>query len=263
MAKRIDPVTAWAAYEVGISTVRSWLDDLPEQAWAQPSVLPGWDVTDLAAHLATVSASVTVLAAAPSDAHAGTASDYLASYAAVADEIADTARELADDGDREPAAVLARIDEQRAAAAEVVERIGLHDQVVTTRRVPVRLGDYLLTRVVEIAVHADDLARSVPDVTAPALPRDTVRMAARALLDVLAERAPGRSVEVRVPPFAAVQCVEGPRHTRGTPANVVELTSASWLRLAAGRTSWEDEVAAGNVSASGDRADLSGLLPLL
>jgi len=73
---------------------------------------------------------------------------------------------------------------------------------------------------------------------------------------------PGRSVELRVPPHVAVQCIEGPRHTRGTPPNVVETDAATWLRLASGATSWADAVAEGTVVASGNRADLSAHLPL-
>ncbi|WP_448615317.1 sterol carrier family protein [Modestobacter sp. URMC 112] len=78
----------------------------------------------------------------------------------------------------------------------------------------------------------------------------------------LAQQVPGRSVELRVPPFVAVQCVPGPRHTRGTPPNVVETDPATWLRLATGAMSWAAAVAEGRVSASGNRADLSALLPL-
>jgi hypothetical protein len=78
----------------------------------------------------------------------------------------------------------------------------------------------------------------------------------------LAQQVPGRSVELRVPPHVAVQCIEGPRHTRGTPPNVVETDAATWLRLASGRVTWDDAVAAGKVSASGNRADLSPHLPL-
>jgi putative sterol carrier protein len=69
-------------------------------------------------------------------------------------------------------------------------------------------------------------------------------------------------VELRVPPFVAVQCVAGPRHTRGTPPNVVETDAATWLRLATGELAWDDAVAEGRVSASGNRADLSAHLPL-
>ncbi len=78
----------------------------------------------------------------------------------------------------------------------------------------------------------------------------------------LSQQVPGRSVELRVPPFVAVQCVPGPRHTRGTPPNVVETDAATWLRLATGAVSWDEAVAAGRVSASGNRADLSAHLPL-
>jgi hypothetical protein len=78
----------------------------------------------------------------------------------------------------------------------------------------------------------------------------------------LAQQAPGRSVELRVPPHVAVQLIEGPRHTRGTPPNVVETDAATWLRLATGAQTWAEAVAEGRVSASGNRADLSGHLPL-
>ena len=86
------------------------------------------------------------------------------------------------------------------------------------------------------------------------------RLAVKVLLDRLASDVPGRSVEVRVPPYAAVQCVEGPRHTRGTPPNVVELDPRTWILLATGRLGWA--AAAGRISVSGARADLSAYLPL-
>jgi Bacterial SCP ortholog len=95
-----------------------------------------------------------------------------------------------------------------------------------------------------------------------AAPRTAVRTAVRFTLEELADVAPGRAVEVRVPPDGAVQAVPGPRHTRGTPPNVVETDPATWLALATGALTWDDAVASGRVSASGDRADLSGLLPL-
>ena len=73
---------------------------------------------------------------------------------------------------------------------------------------------------------------------------------------------PGRAVEVRVPPVAAVQCVPGPRHTRGTPPNVVETDPVTWIRLATGRLAWAEAVASGAVQASGARADLAPYLPV-
>lgn len=92
--------------------------------------------------------------------------------------------------------------------------------------------------------------------------RADVATAVRFTLEELAELAPGNSVEVRVPPFGVTQCVEGPRHTRGTPPNVVETDASTWLELVGGTMSWTEAVSAGKVAASGQRADLSGLLPL-
>jgi Bacterial SCP ortholog len=93
--------------------------------------------------------------------------------------------------------------------------------------------------------------------------RPLLAAAVRLSLRTLAQAAPGRSVEVRVPPFAAVQCIEGPRHTRGTPPNVVETDPRTWLELATGTLTWPAAVAAGKITASGNRADLSEHLPLL
>jgi hypothetical protein len=90
--------------------------------------------------------------------------------------------------------------------------------------------------------------------------RGDLAAAVRHLLADLAERSPGHAVEVRVPPFGAVQCVEGPRHTRGTPANVIETDPATWVLLGTGRLAYADAVAAGRVAASGQRADVTALL---
>jgi len=92
--------------------------------------------------------------------------------------------------------------------------------------------------------------------------KDLLRDAVRSLLAALADRAPGRSVEMRVPPFGAIQCVEGPRHTRGTPPNVVEADPVAFLRVATARQSWADAVADGGIRASGVRANLEPYLPL-
>jgi hypothetical protein len=92
--------------------------------------------------------------------------------------------------------------------------------------------------------------------------RDTTAAAVRYLLQLLADDSPGNSVEVRVPPFGAVQCIEGPGHTRGTPPNVVETDAATWLAIATGTEQWAAALARGVISASGSRADLSDNLPL-
>ena len=89
-----------------------------------------------------------------------------------------------------------------------------------------------------------------------------MKAAVKASLAALVEVAPGHAVEVRVPPYAAVQAIGGTRHRRGTPPAVVECDARTWLELAAGRLSWSDAVADGRVRASGERSDLSEHLPL-
>ena len=97
----------------------------------------------------------------------------------------------------------------------------------------------------------------------PAPERAVLRAAVKESLAALAADAPGRSVEIRVPPFGAVQCVAGPRHTRGTPPNVVETDARTWLALVLGRIDWSTAVANGAVVASGARAaEIARYLPL-
>jgi Bacterial SCP ortholog len=91
---------------------------------------------------------------------------------------------------------------------------------------------------------------------------EQTRLLVKHFLAVLGDRAPGRSVEVRVPPYAAVQAVEGVRHTRGTPPAVVETDPETWLALATGRLAWREAELAGRLRASGERADLTPYLPL-
>lgn len=129
-----------------------------------------------------------------------------------------------------------------------------------------QLEDFLAEWLVGLVGRVDDLAGARPDAHPGPVTRAALGSAVRTLAATLATRNPGRSVEVRVPPYAAVQCGignPGPTHTRGTPPNVVETDPATFLRLATGRTAWADEVAAGHVLASGLRADLSTVLPLV
>lgn len=101
-----------------------------------------------------------------------------------------------------------------------------------------------------------------PDQLAAAAAAPDTKALVKHYLAVLEQRAPGRSVEVRVPPFAAVQVVPGVRHTRGTPPAVVEMDAETWLALATGRTTWHQAIDEGVVVASGERTDLSPYLPL-
>ncbi|MEF3404714.1 sterol carrier family protein [Agromyces sp. CCNWLW203] len=123
----------------------------------------------------------------------------------------------------------------------------------------VRIGD----DIGRAAVTALQTATAEGADAATSVDRSTLALAVRYTLQLLAEEAPGGTVEVRVPPFGAVQCIEGPKHTRGTPPNVVETDVTTWLALATGTLSWADARAAGRVHASGQRADLGDVLPII
>jgi hypothetical protein len=123
--------------------------------------------------------------------------------------------------------------------------------VVSRRRIPVEEGRSALAAWLAASTGGDS-----------AVPRATLATAVRYSLEEVTARAPGNSVEVRVPPFGVTQCVQGPRHTRGTPPNVIECDAATWLAMVSGQLDWADAVSTGRVAASGLRADLSGLLPL-
>jgi hypothetical protein len=98
----------------------------------------------------------------------------------------------------------------------------------------------------------------------PAPDRAALAAAVRLTARTLAAQAPGASVEVRVPPFVAVQCVSGPRHTRGTPPNVVEADALTWLRLATGLLDLATAQTSGALRLSGSRAgDIETWLPLV
>ncbi|MFD7923318.1 sterol carrier family protein [Streptomyces sp. NPDC059740] len=239
-----------------LDNVRAAVRGLGEAEWERPTRLAGWDVRSLAAHVAFAVDSVAVRLAQPAPARQELAlADWGQATVAFAAASQQAVREV--EGADDP---VARLDSAAARFAELVEPEPA-TRLLTTPVGAVRLDDYLVTRCVELAVHTDDLAAAL----GVDVPQDRQNLAAavRMLADTLATQAPGGSVEVRVPPFAVVQCVAGPRHTRGTPPNVVEAGPTAWLRLATGRTGWAEAVADAQVSASGERADLSALLPLL
>lgn len=109
-------------------------------------------------------------------------------------------------------------------------------------------------------LHQPDVPTAPDD--APTVDRITVATAVRFTLEELTARAPGHALEVRVPPFGATQCIEGPSHRRGTPPAVVEMRPEVWLGLVTGRVAWADAVAAGTIDASGERSDLSAHVPI-
>ncbi|MGW1885534.1 sterol carrier family protein [Streptomyces sp. NPDC001970] len=225
-----------------------------------PTRLGDWTVRELAAHFALAVGSVARNAGQPEPPKRDVALlDWpftTAERAGVIDEDTRAITEAAQDLD-----ALHALYERTAAELADTLAATSDDRLIQARTGAMRLGDHLVTRTVELVVHTDDLNAA----TGLDVPYDRQALAAcvRLLADALAVKAPGGSVEVRIPPYAVVQCVEGPRHTRGTPPNVVETDPLTWIRLATGRTEWREAVGAAKVSASGERADLSGLLPLL
>ncbi|WBB64168.1 sterol carrier family protein [Streptomyces sp. WMMC500] len=276
-ARTYDPQKTWTALTAQVRALSAAAHALDERLLALPSGLPGWDVRLLLAHVVDeIETTPRLLAEAPPAARrgagpGGAGQDVVAldrwavSTAGIADRLDDhTRREAAriaaeyGDGPSAPAAALDAAAERLAAAGPEAVRT---DRLVPHRFGPMTALDMTVTRLVELVVHSDDLARAV-GVDVP-LDRGALAAAVRVLADALAAKAPGAAVEVRVPPYAAVQCIEGPRHTRGTPPNVVETDPLTWVRLATGRTEWSTALAEGAVAASGERADLSGVLPVL
>lgn len=115
---------------------------------------------------------------------------------------------------------------------------------------------------VDVAHAIDAVGAWLDDETAT-VSRPDIAAAVRASARYVAAEHPGGSVELRVPPYVAVQCIEGLNHRRGTPPNVVEMSPRTWLRLAAGKQAWPDAVQAGEVNVSGTRADLGAVLPVI
>lgn len=251
--RRPDPLAVRSAVGGQWQALRTHAAALDAAALRRPSSLPGWTVNELITHIADGIEAVTERLDRPRPAKAEvTIADWARACAARASELADTARQLAADTDG--SAQLERAVTRAQAALARVEDL---QQPVWSLLGGFRLADYLVTRVVEAVVHADDLDPSFPH------DRTALGVATRALTHVLAVTAPGSSVELRVPPYAAAQCVPGPRHTRGTPPNEVQTDPLTWLRLATGRLSWADAIESGRLRASGRRADLSPYLPLL
>jgi uncharacterized protein (TIGR03083 family) len=259
-ARSYDPARTWSALTAQVEHVRAAAHRLSGEQWDRPGGLPGWDVTLLVVHIARQVEAVRVLLEEPAP-PAGTKvtdlSTWALSTAGIADKLDESTREAAGRTD-DPAALL----DAEAAALGAYEKEALRaDRVIPHVFGAMRSLDFTVTRLVELVVHSDDLARA----TGLGIPLDKQALAAtvRLLADALAAKVPGNSVEVRVPPFAAVQCVPGPRHTRGTPPNVVETDPLTWLRLATGRTTWADARHHALVAASGERADLTAYLPVM
>ncbi|MFJ3584329.1 sterol carrier family protein [Streptomyces sp. NPDC090127] len=244
-----------AAVLAQFRNVREAVAGLGPEQLDGPTRLGEWTVRELAAHIAWMADSVPRLLAEPEPAKQELALlDWPFVTASGAGRIDEHTRGIeASDLPGLYARTLEVYEERIADASD--------ERLLPVSFGAMRLADFLVTRTVELVVHTDDLNAA----TGLDIPYDRQALAActRLLADALAVKAPGGAVEVRVPPFAVVQCVEGPRHTRGTPPNVVETDPLTWLRLATGRTRWAEELQAARVGASGERADLAALLPLM
>lgn len=258
-ARSYDPEKTRRALLAQAAAVRRAVGSLTSGQYAAATRLGDWTVRELVAHVARQVEALPRLLAEPAP-PSGTADLPLVRWpmatAALAGRLDADTRKAAERGP-DPAALLGdAVDSlNRALAGPIPDRL-VHSWPGT-----LPAADFAVTRLVELVVHVDDLAAA----TGAEIPQDRFALASatRLLADALAAKAPGRSVELRVPPFVAVQCVPGPRHTRGTPPNVVESAPMTWLRLATGRLGWADAVGGALVTASGERSDLSGFLPVL
>jgi hypothetical protein len=239
--------------------VRAWLTALSPDERARPSCYPGLDVATLAGQLWRGEDEFGRSLNSPTSAAPMSLAQFVRAYRWAGSP---------GRGEAEPSDAGSDADPDATSGPPLSEALGAAHRltlpaVVVADVGPVRLSDYLAVRTIELVVVADDLTRSLPERDGVPTDRAALALAVRELVALIAERAPGRTVELRVPPFAAVQLVAGPRHTRGTPPNVVEIDPTTWVRLAAGRSNWAREVSAGRVRASGQRADLSAWLPIL
>lgn len=241
----------------------TWLSALSPTDFAAPSVLPGWTVHHLTAHLVALQAELFETLDQPTSARPVTVGEYLRGYRLATHRSNELCEELAEhySGLELTSQLRRNLDEAESRMAEPTVA-----EIVAAPRDPLRTADYLRTRVVEWVAHSDDLSRSLPGRDPILLNRSAMAETVRALGDALARMHPGRSVELRVPPFAAYQCGTGeddPTHTRGTPPNVVECDPLVFVRLACGRQTFADALATHQLTASGTRADLTSWLPLL
>lgn len=237
----------------------TWLDALEPDDFPRRSALAGWDVRTLLGHVVLVHEGMARALATRTTEPALPLHEYVRAYRR--DVAALEAKTRAVTADRPIAALIDRLRDTDALTAVVA---GVGDRtVLTAGRGPVTVRDWIVGRVVEVVVHSDDFSRSLPDREPVPLHRAALATSVRALAEILAAQAPGRSVEVRIPPFVAVQAVAGPRHTRGTPPNVAETDALTWLRVATGRADFAAAVADGRIRASGNRADLAPYLPVL
>ncbi len=242
------------AYSSQARAAADWLEPFLSESLDAETVLPCWTLRTLVGHLVGSKDGVGHHLGTSAPGPATPLAQYVRAYAPAA---ADITAASAAAGDLPPDAVLASL------RAPVVAPDLADNAVIAGPRGAITALDFARTRTVDLIVHCDDLSRSFPDREPVPLLRPALATAVRTLAEILAAQAPGRSVEVRIAPFIAVQAVPGPRHTRGTPPNVVETDPVTWLRVATGRETFAAAAARGAIRASGNRSDLTDHLPVL
>lgn len=251
------PEDALAGARAQYALLADAMGSLPDSAFKKPTRLYGWTVAELVAHIARTGHSVARRAeAATSGTPERDVLDYLSGMSGIAPQIEAAAKETA--SKTKPAALRADVVAAGESVAGAEAPLGA---VVPGYEGTLTFGDFLITRCVEGVVHGLDLrhAAGVPEQPDPT----ALKVAIRILAALVERAAPGKAVEVRVPGHVAFQCLAGPKHTRGTPGNVVECDPLAFLEVAAGRRTWHDAVSMGAIRGSGPRADLTEYLPVI
>jgi uncharacterized protein (TIGR03083 family) len=233
--RRIDPATVRKSLASQWRAHVEFAGGLNADQLAAPSVLEGWTTELLVRHVALSAMLVTMWGVRPAEAVDGDVATWTAKAESAAADIDGATRSLPWDDDSLANAF---------AAAESTMDAMADEELITVNIGGIKLADFLVTRVIEAVVHADDLGRS----TGVAFPHDeeALAVAVQALANSFADRVPGDAVELRVAPHVVVMCVAD----RAASPQVVEMDPATWMRLATGRITWDEAENAGQVPAS-------------
>lgn len=252
--------------ETQARSIAAWCALRSPAELAEPTALAGWDVATLGAHVLMMLDGAAEVLARPTRDRPIALHHYVSRFRLEVEDIERRTRAVAQTSTQLAVDLSTAID-------RLTGRLAVPwPDAVTALRGPLRSDDFVASRIIESVVHADDLNAADLVLTGRAAPvpidPQALGAATRSLAGMLEERFPGRTIEVRMPPYAAVQCgtadrAPSPTHTRGTPPNVIELAPLDFVRLATGRLAWADAARSGAVRASGIRADLTEHLPLL
>lgn len=239
--------------------VVAWLQSLPYGEFARPSVVHGHTVKDLVEHNVYVLGDLTATLNQPSTSRPVPLATYLRHVRQRRLDI-----EHLHEGTDTPERLVTQLETAVDEVLRLLRRTSVPD-LVGYREDSVRTIDVLRVATLGTVRAADDLTLSVPTVPGPQLVPSALAESSRLLAEVLSTRFPGQSIEVRVPPHAAVQVSDGsgPTHTRGTPPSVVEMAPRTFLRLGTGRQTFQEAVDTHLVQASGAHCDLSEMLPII